>query len=935
MVISYHPSCRFPDRMRLLAHEVFRRFRRRGFAVAGTREELRFDLTGRDISMSRALRDAAEQARQTDEQLDDLTGERTADIRVETEGSDLDAVRRDLDRFRGDYTARVRVEIEPEGALDALRADLDRFDGRRVEARIDLDGLDHAADQLADLSVGLAWLDARDRIEIPIRVDIDSIAEVELLRDLLERVQGTYTARVRVEESGGGSLRQAGDDAGRLGGIFDGLKDRAKGAATGLLGVGTSAVKLAGEAAGAVEVGVHLLQWVGQMAPAAAIAAPAVLTMAQGMGTLKLVSDEASRQLQTLTPQFTAIKSAAEKAFAPGFADGLKRFATDLPVVQEGVRATADVLGDLAATAGAVFSGPMFRADLATVMTGNAAATRAFGNAGIQLASAFFDVAVAAEPAFVNLSHLVEVGADAITQWVDAKKASGDLAASIQKGADSVGKFLTGLFRFGEGAHAIFGALKTDGTDLSASILKIGTAFDSWATSETTLNNIDTILQNIKFYANETWTALQAGFNGTVSDGGWVGVLERLGAEGKTLYTFITTQLIPTFTSLISLVTGPFGAAFMSATAAVRDLALNGISGLLEIVRNQLVPFFNDHVAPLLNDVIIPAFQRLSTWIEDHLFPAVQKVAGILVDHFGPALDQIRQKIEDNKPQLEVFVTGLEKLGTVIVDLATSAIGAYLIASLKAMVIEIEAVITIISTLMEAAANLAIIMLQAFAAIIEGFKAIFDAAATAVAGTLRVWATLLGPLGEPFRRAASDVDAFKGNVDRDLDAVVGKAHSAADGINGWLDSVHDKTVTLTVVTQQINKGAGMDLYDSRIPGNRWTGGPVSAGSPYLVGERGQELFIPKVPGTIIDHATTNALLSRHEDVYDGSLTRSSRAAGGGWDGAAAPVTVIQYISVGAGVIATPGQRRELAEALADSITDVQVNRRGSNGRRPY
>ena len=36
-----------------------------------------------------------------------------------------------------------------------------------------------------------------------------------------------------------------------------------------------------------------------------------------------------------------------------------------------------------------------------------------------------------------------------------------------------------------------------------------------------------------------------------------------------------------------------------------------------------------------------------------------------------------------------------------------------------------------------------------------------------------------------------------------------------------------------------------------IPGRRSAGGPVSAGSPYIVGERGRELFVPAASGTIV------------------------------------------------------------------------------------
>lgn len=58
--------------------------------------------------------------------------------------------------------------------------------------------------------------------------------------------------------------------------------------------------------------------------------------------------------------------------------------------------------------------------------------------------------------------------------------------------------------------------------------------------------------------------------------------------------------------------------------------------------------------------------------------------------------------------------------------------------------------------------------------------------------------------------------------------------------------------------QAVSIATGMSAWASTI-GARAAGGPVSGGMPYLVGERGPELFIPAVGGTVVSHERTAAL----------------------------------------------------------------------------
>jgi TP901 family phage tail tape measure protein len=89
----------------------------------------------------------------------------------------------------------------------------------------------------------------------------------------------------------------------------------------------------------------------------------------------------------------------------------------------------------------------------------------------------------------------------------------------------------------------------------------------------------------------------------------------------------------------------------------------------------------------------------------------------------------------------------------------------------------------------------------------------------------------------------------------------------------------ERTTTVTVVTRHVSEG---------IPGRRM-GGPVAAGSPYIVGEAGPELFVPTLPGRIVpNHDITGSMTGRGGGVSmasGGSVINLTVNAGMGTQGA--------------------------------------------------
>ena len=95
-------------------------------------------------------------------------------------------------------------------------------------------------------------------------------------------------------------------------------------------------------------------------------------------------------------------------------------------------------------------------------------------------------------------------------------------------------------------------------------------------------------------------------------------------------------------------------------------------------------------------------------------------------------------------------------------------------------------------------------------------------------------------------------DSIGNAVANSFKGMVTGATSFRDAMKGIIGAVIDELFRLFVVQQMVGvvKGALGSLFGIKVPG-RAVGGPVSSNKPYMVGERGPELFVPRGNGTII------------------------------------------------------------------------------------
>lgn len=82
--------------------------------------------------------------------------------------------------------------------------------------------------------------------------------------------------------------------------------------------------------------------------------------------------------------------------------------------------------------------------------------------------------------------------------------------------------------------------------------------------------------------------------------------------------------------------------------------------------------------------------------------------------------------------------------------------------------------------------------------------------------------------------------------------IVGKLIGGFETLFGWIGKVIDRITSLINMVRNNAAVRGIaGLIDSAFGGFRANGGSVSAGTPYIVGERGAELFVPSSSGTIV------------------------------------------------------------------------------------
>lgn len=127
----------------------------------------------------------------------------------------------------------------------------------------------------------------------------------------------------------------------------------------------------------------------------------------------------------------------------------------------------------------------------------------------------------------------------------------------------------------------------------------------------------------------------------------------------------------------------------------------------------------------------------------------------------------------------------------------------------------------------------------------------------------------LEALYAPINRAKEMSEAMGKSFSDGIKGMITGASSFKDMMSNVIDSVINKLFEMFVV-QQIVGMVGKAVTAIGLPGFKAIGGPVQSGQPYMVGERGPEMFVPSRSGSIVPNGKMGSGISISVDARGAS-----------------------------------------------------------------
>ena len=356
-----------------------------------------------------------------------------------------------------------------------------------------------------------------------------------------------------------------------------------------------------------------------------------------------------------------------------------------------------------------------------------------------------------------------------------------------------------------------------------------------------------------------------------------------------------------------------------------------GFQSIVIQIGEKLIPAIQP-IVEWMGKKLPEAFAKVSQWIEDNqaniseFFTTVKDVAQVLWEAIRSGLEVILPLfkgfvdwLKENKP---VMIAVLVAIGAAIVlAMGPVSLAALAIVGIVALIgwmrdnwSEISAKITeIVEGLRDAISDAWTAVKTKVTEIIEGLHTwITDAwntIKTKVTETVQGlrdsisaafqavkdwftdnWPILLSLFMDPFLNGLAKIGEVKDKILIIIQTMVDKIKGFFDMLKKIPGKIRDAVKNVPVVGGIANAAAGLF--------GRAQGGPVMAGTPYMVGERGPEAFIPNVGGRIIPNG--------------GGM-------GGGMGGG---LTVNVYQTINGNVLA----QRQMEDAVVESV--IEARRRG-------
>jgi len=402
-----------------------------------------------------------------------------------------------------------------------------------------------------------------------------------------------------------------------------------------------------------------------------------------------------------------------------------------------------------------------------------------------------------------------------------------ELKRGVAGAQNEVQSFGDKMGKFGKLAGAAFAAASAAALAYAEVLLKQGV--ESAIADEQAQAKLATTLQNVTGATDAQIAAVEKQ------------ILNTSLLTGKT-----DDELRPSFERLVRA-TKDSDAALKLQSIALDVSAGSGKS--LEAVTNAMAKAQEGNTASLAKLGIGLTAAQLKTMdmdaITKQLASTFQNQAAIQADTFAGKMARLKVAFDEGKETIGSFVLdAITPMIDTIVNVVIPAVQTF-IDSIGGK----EGITSAFMTFIEGAKKI-------FIPIFEGIKFAFDQIKDAVVGNKEQFAALfeflskyVAPLlGGVLKLAIQGIGIALGVVIN----VVGDLIGGFQTLFGWIGKVIDKiTAMINLVRNNAAVRGIAGLIDSAFGGFRANGGSVSAGTPYVVGERGAELFVPSSNGTII------------------------------------------------------------------------------------
>jgi hypothetical protein len=456
----------------------------------------------------------------------------------------------------------------------------------------------------------------------------------------------------------------------------------------------------------------NLLQAQQQATQATAQQSAASLKLKQTMDALPAPTRAVVMQLFGMRGMLTQLRDVAAAGIMPGVSSALRAVSGLFPTVRSGIAGVSGVIGGLIQRAGALTQTTAFRRDFAGVMRDNVTVVRNFGDAGLYLMQAFWDVVGAARPMVRTISDAVAQGARWVAVATRGARESGTLSRffdAAQRTAAQLGRILGNII-------LIFARLGGAAAPAGRSIL-------------------DTI---------ESLTAAGVRFSANA---------ERM----RTTLHNVAGGFLLVKAALVGAAFGPWGIA-IGLLAAGLFLAYQRSATFRNAVNNLI---------QTIGRVALPIFRALSAWVTGQLIPAFVKVVPFVRDQLMAGFRSLSRALSDNREQFSQVGKVLLAVGAWIATRLVPVLVRLYALYLRVLLEQLAAGVRAFGLVVRAIAITVASVRDAGNRVGAFIRLIRDAWNTMVRSTADAWRRFRTSISDGISRAWATVTGWDRNV-RDL-----------------------------------------------------------------------------------------------------------------------------------------------------------------------